>query len=148
MLFRSDERYTEESVERLQEAWSKFKEIKPREVIADDQLFREMRDRFGSAYGFGEYFEGGMGAAAIRQLLEDFDLEAEAASLRETIQTSRGQRHARTGNDDAKRAHGRGYDAKKQVLRYDGEHRSEINQAGDTGDFAMAQQIVPRADRQ
>ena len=94
-LIRDDERYTEESVERLQEAWSKFQSIKTREVIADDQLFREMRDRFGSAYGFGEYFEGGMGAAAIRRLLEDFDLEAEAVTLRETIQTSRGQRHAR-----------------------------------------------------
>ena len=35
-LVRDDERYTEESVERLQEAWSKFKEIKPREVIADE----------------------------------------------------------------------------------------------------------------
>ena len=68
-LIRDDERYTEESVERLQEAWSKFQSIKTREVIADDQLFREMRDRFGSAYGFGEYFEGGMGAAAIRRLL-------------------------------------------------------------------------------
>ncbi len=94
-LIRDDERYTEESVERLQEAWSKFKGIKPREVIADDQLFREMRDRFASPYGFGEYFEGGMGAAAIRQLLAGFDLEAEAVTLRETIQTSRGQRHAR-----------------------------------------------------
>ena len=94
-LVRDDERYTEESVERIQEAWAKFKEIKPRDVINDDQLFREMRDRFGSPYGFGEYFEGGMGAQAIRQLLEDFDLEAEAVLLREVIQTSRGQRHAR-----------------------------------------------------
>ncbi len=94
-LIRDDERYTEESVERIQEAWAKFKEIKPRDVINDDQLFREMRDRFGSPYGFGEYFEGGMGAAAIRKLLEDFDLEAEAVTLREVIQTSRGQRHAR-----------------------------------------------------
>jgi len=94
-LTRDDERYTEESVERLQEAWTRFKQIKPREVINDDQLFREMRDRFGSSYGFGEYFQGGMGAAAIRALLEGIDLEAEAVTLRETIQTSRGQRHAR-----------------------------------------------------
>ena len=94
-LIRDDERYTEESVERIQEAWAKFKAIKPRDVINDDQLFREMRDRFSSPYGFGEYFEGGMGAEAIRRLLEDFDLEAEAISLREIIQTSRGQRHAR-----------------------------------------------------
>ncbi len=94
-LIRDDERYTEESVERIQESWAKFKEIKPRDVVNDDQLFREMRDRFGSPYGFGEYFEGGMGAAAVRQLLHDFDLEAEAVTLREVIQTSRGQRHAR-----------------------------------------------------
>jgi len=40
-------------------------EIGLRDVINDDQLFREMRDRFGSPFGFGEYFEGGMGAAAI-----------------------------------------------------------------------------------
>jgi DNA-directed RNA polymerase subunit beta' len=49
-LVRDDERYTEESVERIQEAWAKFKEIKPRDVINDDQLFREMRDRFGSFF--------------------------------------------------------------------------------------------------
>ena len=94
-LIRDDERYTEESVERLQEAWAKFKEISPRDVINDDQLFREMRDRFASPFGFGEYFEGGMGAQAIRQLLEGFDLEKEAENLREVIRTSRGQRHAR-----------------------------------------------------
>jgi len=94
-LIRDDERYTEESVERIQEAWATFKGIKPRDVINDDQLFREMRDRFASPFGFGEYFEGGMGAQAIRQLLQEFDLEAEAVSLREIIQTSRGQRHAR-----------------------------------------------------
>ncbi len=94
-LLRDDERYTEESVERVQEAWAKFKAIKPRDVINDDQLFREMRDRFGSPFGFGEYFEGGMGAEAVRRLLADFDLEAEALSLREIIRTSRGQRHAR-----------------------------------------------------
>ena len=54
-----------------------------------------MRERFGSQYGFGEYFRGGMGATAIRDLLEVFDLDAEAVSLRETITTSKGQRHAK-----------------------------------------------------
>ena len=48
-----------------------------------------MRDRFGM------YFEGGMGAAAIQKRLETFDLEAEAASLRETIRTGKGQRKTR-----------------------------------------------------
>ena len=48
-----------------------------------------MRDRFG------RYFRGGMGAQAIQERLGSFDLEAEAASLRETIRTGKGQRKAR-----------------------------------------------------
>ena len=48
-------------------------------VVNDEQIFREMKDRFGSPYGFGVYFRGGMGAEAIRDLLRDLDLDAEAA---------------------------------------------------------------------
>src|SRR5947209_3864441 len=61
----------------------------------DEQDFRELKDRFGSPYGFGVYFRGGMGAEAIRDLLKDLDLKAEAASLRETIRTSKGQKQQR-----------------------------------------------------
>src|SRR3712207_9130984 len=52
-------------------------------------LYRELRDRFG------EYFEGGMGAAALQKLLAGFDLDAEAVSLRETIRSGKGQRKLR-----------------------------------------------------
>ena len=54
-----------------------------------------MKERFGSPHGFAELFKGGMGAAAIKDLLEKIDLDAEAEFLRETIQTSKGQRQAR-----------------------------------------------------
>ena len=64
-------------------------------VVNDEQIFREMKDRFGSPYGFGVYFRGGMGAEAIRDLLRDLDLDAEAASLREIIATSKGQKQQR-----------------------------------------------------
>src|SRR5881398_427098 len=64
-------------------------------VVNDEQLFRELKDRFGSPYGFGVYFRGGMGAEAIRDLLKDLDLKAEAASLRETLGTSKGQKQQR-----------------------------------------------------
>ena len=47
-------------------------------VVNDEQLFRELKDRFGSPYGFGVYFRGGMGAESIRDLLRDLDLNAEA----------------------------------------------------------------------
>jgi DNA-directed RNA polymerase subunit beta' len=89
------ERYTEEAIDRLTRAWLTFKDLKVRQIEPDEQLFREMKDRFGSSYGFGDYFKGGMGAAAIRELLEQIDLDAEAESLRETIQTSKGQKQAR-----------------------------------------------------
>ena len=48
-----------------------------------------MRDRFG------RYFRGGMGAQAIQERLASFDLEGEAADLREIIRTGKGQRKAR-----------------------------------------------------
>ncbi len=121
MAVKDVERYAEEAAQRLRDAWDTFRTIQVRQVIGDEQLFREMRERFGSQYGFGEYFRGGMGASAIRDLLEDLNnevdesdadgetaaedgakpgrrktkLEAEAEALRETIATSKGQRHAK-----------------------------------------------------
>jgi DNA-directed RNA polymerase subunit beta' len=95
MSIKDVERYAEEATERIRAAWDTFRTIKVRQIIGDEQLFREMRERFGSQYGFGEYFKGGMGASAVRDLLEEFDLEQESLNLRETINTSKGQRHAK-----------------------------------------------------
>src|SRR5262249_24538004 len=67
----------------------------PKLIVNDEQIFRELKDRFGSPYGCGVYFNGGMGAEAIRELLKDLDLDAEAAMLRETIRTSKGQKQQR-----------------------------------------------------
>src|SRR4029453_18117628 len=61
----------------------------PKQLVTAELLYRELRDRFG------EYFEGGMGAEAIKALLENMDLDAEAESLRETIRTGKGQRKIR-----------------------------------------------------
>ena len=80
---------------RLEQTWQLFQELEPKLVVNDELLFRELKDRFGSTYGFGVYFEGGMGAEAIRDLLRDLGLDAEAAFLRETIQTSKGQKQQR-----------------------------------------------------
>ena len=84
-----------DSVNRLEQTFLKFKELEVKNIEGDEQIFREMKDRFGSPYGFGVYFHGGMGAESIRELLRDLDLTAEANMLRETIRTSKGQKQQR-----------------------------------------------------
>src|SRR5262249_59611966 len=78
-----------DGVRRLEETWKLFRELEPKLVVNDEQLFRELKDRFGSPYGFGVYFRGGMGAESIRDLLRDLDLAEEARTLRHVIKTSK-----------------------------------------------------------
>lgn len=85
----------EDSRDRLERTWLLFKDLEVKHIEGDEQLFRELKDRFGSPYGFGVYFRGGMGAESIRELLKDLDLNNEAAILRETIRTSKGQKQQR-----------------------------------------------------
>jgi len=76
-------------IDRLDEVWSRFKNLKVQDLEGDELLYREMKN------WFGKYFEGHMGATAIQKRLQDFDLEAEVESLRETIATGKGQRKVR-----------------------------------------------------
>jgi DNA-directed RNA polymerase subunit beta' len=84
-----------DAVRRLEQTWLLFKELEPKMIVGDEQIFRELKDRFGSPYGFGVYFRGGMGAEAVRDLLRDLDLDAESLSLRDVIKTSKGQKQQR-----------------------------------------------------
>jgi DNA-directed RNA polymerase subunit beta' len=76
-------------IDRLDEVLETFRKLEPKQLVTDELLYRELRDRFGS------YFTGGMGAEAIKALLENMDLDAEADLLRETIRTGKGQRKIR-----------------------------------------------------
>jgi len=76
-------------IDRIEEVWNRFRNLKVQDLEGDELLYREMRDRFG------RYFRGGMGAQAIQERVGSFDLEAEAANLREIIRTGKGQRKAR-----------------------------------------------------
>ncbi len=89
------ERYADAQAARLRELWAQFKSIKKGDIITDETLFREMKEKYGSPFGYGVYFRGGMGAEAIRELLAAVDLEGEAKFLRETIKTSKGQKLSR-----------------------------------------------------
>ena len=81
-------RYNDQ-IARVDAVFDKFKKLKPGDMVDDVDLWREMQDRYG------DYFEGCMGAEAIKKRLQDFDLEAASKQLREEIDTGTGQRKAR-----------------------------------------------------
>ncbi|MEW6638776.1 MAG: DNA-directed RNA polymerase subunit beta', partial [Actinomycetota bacterium] len=85
-------RSIDEQIALVRRAWEEFQTLEPRQIVDDEELFREMKDRFGDEYGYGVYFRGGMGAEAIRDLIGQVDLEAEAQDLRDIINESRGQK--------------------------------------------------------
>ncbi len=70
-----------------------FKKLSVRDLIIDEVLYRELHDRFG------EYFSGGMGAESLQAIIRDFDVAAEADSLRDTIKSARVS--ARSGRSSA-----------------------------------------------
>ena len=79
----------DDQIQRLNAVWDRFANLKPGDMEGDVDLWNEMRDRYG------DYFEGCMGAEAIKKRLEDFDLEAAAEELREVIKSGSNQRTAR-----------------------------------------------------
>ncbi len=89
------EAYIEDGAERMRNVWELFKTMEPKQIEHDETTFRELKERFGSPYGFGEYFRGGMGAEAIRDLLQQVDLDSERAELEELVKTGKGQKQAR-----------------------------------------------------
>ena len=76
-------------LDRLDEIWTTFTKLAPKQLIVDEVLYRELVDRYG------EYFEGAMGAESIKKLIETFDIDAEAESLRDTIKNGKGQKKLR-----------------------------------------------------
>ncbi|MEX2612127.1 MAG: hypothetical protein WD380_01000, partial [Gaiellaceae bacterium] len=76
-------------VEHLDKVLDTFKRLKPRQLVPEELVYRDMRDRFG------DYFRGGMGAEAIRELLDAVDLDAENTQLRQDIIEGKGQKKQR-----------------------------------------------------
>ena len=89
------EAYIEDASQRMRDVWDLFQAMEPKQVIADETLFRELKDRFGSPFGWGEYFRGGMGAESVRDLLQQVDLDAEREELEDQVKTAKGQKQSR-----------------------------------------------------
>ncbi|MCX7264028.1 MAG: hypothetical protein NT035_01205, partial [Burkholderiales bacterium] len=76
-------------LDRLEQVWARFKNLKVQDLEGDESLYREMKDRYGM------YFRGDMGAAAIKHRLETFDLEAEYKILNDLSENGKGQKKTR-----------------------------------------------------
>ena len=82
------EEFTERKALRS-DAFDAFLKIEPKQLVPDEVLYREMRTNYS------DYFTGGMGAEAVRDLLDAMDLEAVGEELRETIANGKGQKRAK-----------------------------------------------------
>ena len=73
----------------IEEAFQTLKTLKPKTLIENDTLWREMIDKYD------EYFTGGMGAEAVRDLVLLVDLKSEMEKLKSDLQSKSAQRRQR-----------------------------------------------------
>ena len=66
--------------------------MKVQEVVQDEALFRELKDRFGSPSAGASTSAAAWARESVRDLLEQVDLDTEAMELEQTIKTSKGQK--------------------------------------------------------
>jgi DNA-directed RNA polymerase subunit beta' len=73
------ERY-EVELDLVKRTFDEFRDLHPRKILDDEILWRELRDKYG------DYFEGGTGADAIKQLIDRIDFDEEEIKLRGAIE--------------------------------------------------------------
>ena len=86
---RDREERAEHEVELIEEAFDRFRSLAPKQLIESEQLWREMFDRYS------EFYEGGMGAEAVKNYLARIDLEGEMAFLDEMLVSNSAQKRQR-----------------------------------------------------
>ena len=72
------DRHTKD-LDRLERAFETFQKLHPRMIIDDEELWREIKDRYE------DYFTGGTGAEAIKVLIDTIDFDSEEVILRDAI---------------------------------------------------------------
>ena len=79
----------DDSIAHLERVWDDFRSLQVGGLRAEDAVFQDLQDRYGM------FFTAHMGAEAIRQRLESFDLVGEAERLHDEIANGKGQRKIR-----------------------------------------------------
>jgi DNA-directed RNA polymerase subunit beta' len=76
----------DEEIDIANRALAEFKSLHSRKIIEDELLWRELRIRYE------DYFEGGMGAETITQLIDRIDLDSEEVKLRLMVEAADGRK--------------------------------------------------------
>ena len=79
----------DDNIAHLERVWDDFRSLSVGDLRAEDAVFQDLQDRYGM------FFTAHMGAEAIRQRLEAFDLAGEAERLHDEIANGKGQRKIR-----------------------------------------------------
>jgi DNA-directed RNA polymerase subunit beta' len=80
---------SDREVELIEDAYDTFRKFKPKDLVESEQLWREIYFRYA------DYFEGGMGAEAVKALLAHLDLDVEMASLEANLDAGSAQKRQR-----------------------------------------------------
>ena len=70
---------TTEEIDLLDRAWTTLDDLYPRMIIDDENLWRELVDRYA------DYFTGGTGAESIKALIDNLDFHKDEIELRDAI---------------------------------------------------------------
>ncbi len=82
-------------IDLAQRAFDELRSLHSRKIIEDEQLWRELVARYGvddEKAGTRKYFDGGMGAATIADLIKRIDFDEEEIKLRDAIDPVDGRR--------------------------------------------------------
>jgi DNA-directed RNA polymerase subunit beta' len=90
MLLAEEEEIYQEEIELIKRASTFFFNLEEKMLVSDEALFKKMKEIYG------QYFKGGMGAEAIRELLKSIDCAKEVEELKEIIKKSKGQKRSRS----------------------------------------------------
>ncbi len=88
-LIDEEKDYYQEQIDLIKRANTFFLNLEEKMIVSDESLFKKMKEIYK------EYFNGGMGAEAIKELLKSIDAKKDVEELKEIIKDSKGQKRSR-----------------------------------------------------
>ncbi len=88
-LLEEEREIFKEQIDLIKRADTFFYNLEEKMLVADEGLFKKMKEIYG------DYFEGGMGAEAIKELFIHMDCVKEVEELKTIIDTAKGQKRNR-----------------------------------------------------